>query len=126
MEHQTIKSLLIISGLLSFMALSSCYNDNYATLYPSGTCDTTNITFTADVLPVINANCTGCHSGGNPAGNILLVNYKDVVASLKTGRLMGSIRHDPGYSAMPKGGSKISNCDIAKITNWINQGSPDN
>ncbi len=126
MEHRTIKNLLLLAGFIGMIVFSSCYNDNYATLYPTGACDTTNVTFTASVMPVISANCTGCHSGSAPAGNLSLTNYNDVVASLNSGRLMGSIRHDPGYSAMPKGGNKLSNCDIAKITNWINQGFPDN
>jgi hypothetical protein len=126
MEHRTIKNLLIIAGFIGFMVFSSCYNDNSATLYPAGACDTTNITFTANVLPIINANCTGCHSGSTPAGNISLTNYSDVVASLNSGRLMGSIRHESGYSPMPKGGNKLSNCELAKIEIWVKDGFPNN
>jgi len=126
MEHRTIKNLLLLAGLMIVMALSSCYNDNYANLYPAGVCDTTNVTFTANVLPVINANCTGCHSGGAAAGNLSLANYNDIVASINSGRFLGSIRQDPGYSAMPKGGTPLSDCALAKIGNWVNKGMPNN
>jgi len=126
MELRIIKPFLLITGIVLVWLTSSCYNDNYQTLYPSGGCDTTNVTFTADVWPLISANCTGCHSGGAPSGNISLTNYSDVVAALNGGRFLGSINHDPGYSAMPKGGSKLSDCSILKIENWANQGMPNN
>ncbi len=126
MEHQTIKYLFSLGALFLFMALGSCYNDNYQDLYPSGSCDTTSVSYANDVWPVISARCTGCHSGGAPAGNIALENYNDVVVVGKNGKLLGSIRFDPGYSPMPKGGSKLSSCDIAKIEKWINDGMPNN
>ncbi len=126
MEHRTIKYGLLPVVLIGLLALTSCYNDNYQDLYPSGSCDTTQVSYAADVWPVISARCTGCHSGSVPSGNILLENYNDVVIVVKNGRLLGSIRFDPGYSSMPKGGAKLSSCDIAKIEKWVNDGMPDN
>lgn len=130
MEHPIIKKIikkgLFLTMLLGLLALSSCYNDNYQTLYPSGTCDTTHVTYAKDVWPVINANCTGCHSGAAPSGNVALENYNDVVVIAKNGKLLGSIRFDPGFSPMPKGGPKLNSCDIAKIEKWVNDGTPNN
>ena len=126
MEHQTIKKGLLLVMFLALLTLSSCYNDNYETLYPSGTCDTTHVTYSNDVWPVINARCTSCHSGAAPSGNIVLENYNDVVAVAKNGKLLGSIRFDAGYSLMPKGGAKLSSCDIAKIEKWVKDGTPNN
>ena len=126
MEHQTIKYGLFLGVLISLLALSSCYNDNYQDLYPSAPCDTTSVTFTNDVWPVINAQCTGCHSGGTPSGNIRLENYSDVVVIAKNGKLLGSIRFDSGFSPMPKGGAKLSSCTIAKMEKWVHDGTPNN
>jgi len=40
-------------------------------------------------------------------------------------RIIGAINHDDGFSPMPKGGSKVSDCDIDKMTQWINDGAPE-
>jgi len=112
-------------GMLIF--LSSCYYDVAEELYPDKpVCDTTNITFTDHVLPIINANCTSCHSGQAAAGNIRLENYNDISAAANNGSLLGVIRHEPGWSPMPKGGGKLNDCDIAEIETWVNQGAPNN
>ncbi len=126
MEHRTIKNIILASGIFIICVFSSCYNDNYQTLYPSGSCDTTGVTFTNRVMPVISANCTGCHNSTYPSGNISLDSYSNLISVIKGGRFLGSIQQAPGYSAMPKGGGKLSNCNISKIEAWINQGMPDN
>jgi len=126
MEHQTIKYGLLPVVLISLLALTSCYNDNYQTLYPSGSCDTTQVSYAVDVWPVISAQCAGCHSGSAPAGNIALTNYNEVVTIAKNGKLLGSIRWDKGFSPMPKGGAKMNSCAIAKIEKWVNNGTPNN
>jgi hypothetical protein len=42
------------------------------------------------------------------------------------GKLYGSISHASGYSAMPKGTSKMTACQLATIKKWIDSGSPNN
>jgi len=127
MEHLTIRLLksFIIIGIVIFM--QSCYYDNIEDLYPQlPECDTTNVTYSNSVWPIINANCTSCHGGGAPAGNIRLENYNDISSAANNGSLLGTIRHEDGWSPMPKGGGKLNNCDIAKFETWVNQGTPDN
>jgi cytochrome c553 len=89
------------------------------------------MSFTGDVWPVINASCTGCHSGSSPSGNVSLENYSAIAAAAAIGAgnygsLYGTISHASGNSPMPKGGSKLSDCTIAKIKAWIDQGALDN
>lgn len=126
MVHRTIKNLLLGSGMFFIWTFSSCYNDNYQRLYPSGPCDTTGVTFTATVMPIINSSCTGCHNSAYASGNISLDSYSNMVSAVNGGRFLGSIQQAPGYSAMPKGGGKLSSCNISKIEAWINQGMPNN
>ncbi len=118
---------MISLAMAVLLLLQACYNDNYQDLYPQPlNCDTTNVTFGKNVLPIITSNCTRCHSGAVPLGNISLENYNDVVASVNGGRFMGSIKHEQGYSAMPKGGGKLSDCDIKHIEIWVASGMPNN
>jgi len=89
-------------------------------------CDTTNVSFKNNVFPIVQTYCLGCHSGSAPGGGIYLRNYNDLVAVANNGKLMGSIRHDPGYSPMPKNANKLSDCQIATFNIWIKNGTPNN
>jgi hypothetical protein len=90
------------------------------------TCDTVNMKYTANVLPIIQSNCYGCHAGGAAAGGVSLDGYTALKAQADNGRLIGTITHASGFSAMPKGGAKLSDCDINKIQNWIARGALNN
>jgi len=89
-------------------------------------CDTTNVTFSGNVFPIVETYCLSCHNGNSPGGGIYLRNYSDLVAVANNGKLMGSIRHDQGYSPMPKNGNKLSDCQIATFNIWIKNGTPNN
>jgi hypothetical protein len=94
------------------------------TLCESAGCDSTNVTYTTSLVPILQTFCVGCHSSSNPSYNINLTTYNGVVAVANTGQLMGSIRQQQGYFPMPKGGSQLSTCDIALFQIWINNGKP--
>jgi hypothetical protein len=89
-------------------------------------CDTTNVTFSGSVFPMIESYCLNCHNGSSPGGGIYLRNYNELVAVANNGKLMGSIRHDQGYSPMPKNGNKLSDCQISTFNIWIKNGTPNN
>ena len=89
-------------------------------------CDTSNVTYSLTVSPIIQAKCKGCHQGTSPGGGILLTSYADAAAIAADGSLMGSVNHNAAYSAMPKGASKLPACDINKLRIWVNAGAPNN
>jgi len=91
-----------------------------------GTCDTSNMQYTANVLPILQANCYSCHANGIVNGGVTLDGYSNVAIQVSNGNLVGAITHAPGYVPMPFDGGKLSDCDIAKIQAWINEGAPDN
>ena len=125
-----MKNLLFFS--LALVILSGCYYDNEEDLYPNETpCDTTNVTFSGTVLPILNDYCNACHGSGSQSGGIVLDNYESVSKQAKIpagqpGSLYGAITHDPGNSPMPKSGGQLSDCNIKKIEIWIADGTPDN
>lgn len=90
------------------------------------TCDTVNVGFQKNVLPILNNNCIGCHSGTSPSGGISLQNYTEVKKYVNDGSLLGSIKREPGWSAMPKNRAKMSDCNIRQIEIWVNAGAPNN
>jgi hypothetical protein len=110
------------------IALSGCYNDSYEDLYGGmgGNCDTSNVTFSAVVLPILNQNCalSNCHKTGSALGGYMLDNYAGAKAA--EGRIIGAITHSSGFSPMPKNLPMLSDCDITKISIWVAQGAPNN
>lgn len=96
---------------------------NNACLDNAGECDTINMTYTSHIAPIINSNCTGCHSGNNPSGNVLLTNYNQVASVASNGLLLAVVSHSPGVAAMPPG-NRLSDCNVNKIKAWANQGRP--
>lgn len=92
----------------------------------SNNCDTLVVSFAQQIRPVINTHCLGCHSGAAPSGGIALASHAQIVQAASTGRLLGSMRHEAGYSPMPQGGNKLNDCTILQFKKWIENGSPDN
>lgn len=91
------------------------------------TCDTSNVTYGKTIAPILQTNCTGCHSGSAPSGGgIDLSSYSSVLTQVNSGKLWGDINHFSGFNAMPLGGSMLSSCDLNKIHVWIRAGAPNN
>lgn len=121
------KSLFLC--LLVALSVSSCYYDNEEDLYGGSepACDTTQVTFTGTVLPILEqADCVSCHMGATASAGIRLDSHAEVVKHAANGSLLGSIRHEAAWSPMPKGGNKLSACNILKIETWVSRGSPNN
>jgi cytochrome c5 len=92
----------------------------------AGSCDTTAVSYSTFISPIISTYCLGCHSGGSPSGNLKLTSYSDVHAIALNGKLVGSMSWANGYKAMPQGTAKLSDCKINKFKAWINHGAPNN
>ena len=91
----------------------------------TGGCDPANFTYSGAVSVTMNTYCKGCHNPASAGGGIDLSSYTAVKAAA-AGRLMGSILHTAGFSAMPKGGNRLSACQVSQIEKWIQAGSPNN
>ena|ERR1700712_2806102 len=122
-----MKYFSIILLFIIYLLQSGCYYDKHDLLNPGASvCDTAIVTYSGSVNPIITANCTGCHSGANAPLNIKLDIYQGVSVQALNGRILGAITQSPGFSPMPKNGTKLSDCNIAKIKKWIEAGAPDN
>ena len=107
--------------------LTGCYYDKEEELYGAATCDATNVQYSTTITGLLNTyGCVGCHSGSAPSGNISLQDFTGVKTTAQNGKLLGSINHSSGFSPMPKGGGKMSACEISKIKAWIDAGAVNN
>src|SRR5687767_13786653 len=126
---KTVKKYILYPALLlAAVTFPGCYYDVAEELYPIGiaSCDTSNVTYALKVLPIIQTECYSCHSGSAPSGNVNLDGYDNLKVYAGNGKLMGVISHAAGYSPMPQGGNKLSDCDILTIQTWINNGTLNN
>ena len=75
-----MKKLLILSIVLSFAP--ACTWENEETLFPEAEfCDTLNVSYSQDVVPIFANNCYSCHSNSNApdfANGIAFEDYEDV------------------------------------------------
>ena len=116
---------------LLLTSLSACYYDHEEVLYGASSnqpcTDTTGtISYAQKVVPILQSGCYSCHSGSFPSGNQLMGTYTADKAMAQSGKLYGTISHATGYSPMPKGAAKFTNCQIALIKKWIDQGMLNN
>jgi hypothetical protein len=122
------KTIKLGIGVLLIVLFQSCYYDNEEELYPGvEECDTTNITYSGTVVPLLDSyNCISCHGSSFPQGNVVLDNYDELKVVVDNGRFWGAINHDDGYSSMPQNLPKMDDCDLRKIRVWIDDGAIDN
>jgi hypothetical protein len=137
MEYPKIKTVinrsLILLPAILLALLGRCTYNNEQDLYLPGSenCDSASFTFSGTVFPIIQANCINCHNRAEPQSDVLLEDYTTISAAANIpsgqyGSLYGAITHNPGNSAMPKNGTKLSNCKIFQIKEWIDAGTPNN
>lgn len=86
--------------------------------------------FSGEVLPIFQANCSGCH--GN-SGGLNLASYETLMAGGRRGAVI--VPGDAESSRlvqyvqsgrMPAGGDRLSDAEIQKIVDWVNAGAPNN
>ncbi len=92
------------------------------------------IDFSADIKPILQANCYACHSGAQPKAQLRL----DIASGLRKGgvngpvitpgkstesRLVHRIEGTGGEQRMPLKGQPLKNEEIARIRSWIDAGA---
>lgn len=89
-------------------------------------CDTLNVSYSSNIVPIMQLHCYGCHNEIDQYAGINLKDFHTVLTLVESGKLMGTINHESGFSAMPKNADKLSDCEISKLNAWINNGYENN
>ncbi|MVN76802.1 hypothetical protein GO988_10755 [Hymenobacter sp. HMF4947] len=92
------------------------------------------MSYQLDVLPILTQNCrNACHNPISLQGNFNMDDFSQVhYYALPTNGIngvpymVGNIRHDPGFPAMPQVGAKLNDCQIAVIKAWVDAGALNN
>jgi hypothetical protein len=115
---------VILIAVISFV---SCTHSHKYAAPTANTCDTTNLSYSKDIVPILTANCYPCHAGANPPSGLALDNIGVIqeYALTPNHKLSGMIQQKPGYLPMPQNG-RMTDCNINKVVAWINAGAKNN
>lgn|GEM_PF-899807 len=89
-----------------------------------------DVSFAADIQPILNANCVACHGG---SAGLFLDSYDNVIQGGVNGPVIAP--GDPSGSKliqfvssgyMPLNGRPLSPSQVETIANWVATGAPDN
>ena len=121
----TMKNCLPLA-LFCLMMASGCVYNIEEELYPDSDCNLENITYSNTVVPILRNSCYGCHDQQNNTANVTLEGYDNLKKQVDSGRLLGTIKHESGFSPMPQNAPQLQDCSIRKIEAWIDNGAPNN
>jgi hypothetical protein len=100
--------------LFPFILFSGCEN-NVEENSEDNPVDCTEVEtyYTENVAPILESNCTGCHSGPTPTAGLSLDSYLNVRAAIKTGDVLDRVNRNSGDGGfMPNGGTKLSDANL--------------
>ena len=109
-------------GLFSVLTIvfASCTYTKVDLPVKEETCDST-ISYVNDIVPIVTANCTGCHSAGFASGDF--TTYAGLKAKADNGTLKNRV---VTQRDMPEAPNTMSDSARSVIRCWIVQGAPNN
>lgn len=118
-----MKNTLLIVSLFTAVFLFSCDADDKPdpktnNTAPQELCDSIAITYDGHLKAIVDLNCntSSCHAIG--AGGFKLGTYAEVKAAAEKPSLLGAIKHEAGFDAMPSGSPKLSDEIIQMFECW--------
>ena len=111
-----MRNLQVLILLFCLTFLSSCTKEKVS----EGLICENEVSFSQQVLPLINQYCTGCHTNSNGYN---LVDHASIASNANA--VVGAMRAN-GFQLMPQGGPMLEDSLIKIMECWIEQGKPNN
>jgi mono/diheme cytochrome c family protein len=118
-----MKKLIFIS-IIAISLFGACKSTKQpVATTPTVTLDCSNksLSYATDIKSILETNCAKCHNSNNKGGYNFLT-FESVKKSVANGQLLGTIKHQKGFDAMPRMAPKLPQETIDKIECWINNG----
>jgi hypothetical protein len=90
------------------------------------------VSLSKDVLPIFQANCANCHGDFRQSAGLNLTSTEGVMSAVSAGAITAGNADNSrlvraiASGRMPRGGAPLNQQDIQTITNWVNEGAPNN
>jgi len=143
-KGQVFKQLFIVALVfVGILLLSACGTSASADVKPaaaqpvqnssSSGVSSSNVSFSKDVMPILQATCIKCHGGDKTEKGLDMTSYTALMAGSQRGAVVvpgnaanSSFIHLVANGNMPKRGQKLSASQIQILTDWVNAGAPNN
>lgn len=115
------KHNFVILSMIILVGFSACKEEDLPQVDP----EPKPVTYEADIKEVFGNNVgrcsnSGCHAVGSTNG--VTANFDGAKAVAESGKLIGALEHETGFSAMPKFRDKLPTSQINKVKKWIEDG----
>lgn len=124
MQPKFLLTALLIGGGLFYLA--GCSKESEDKLRGNTKCDTSNISYSLQVVPLLQNNCYSCHSSSTPPTGIRLDTYTSLKVFASNGFLSAAVQHTGTVTPMPYGLPQLPSCEVNTIVAWVNQGMLNN
>ncbi len=116
------KLIYIIASAL-IISISACKTTKEVTTEANKIdCSGTAYSYAADIKPILNQNCNGCHGPVKKRGGLDFTIDEVLYAEAKSGKVSCAINHAKGCEPMPQYNPKLDDETIKKIECWVNSG----
>ena len=127
---QIMMAVVLLSGIF---LLASCGGSTSAPAVLPPHTPSASVSFSKDVLPILQNTCVNCHGGEKTSKGLDLKTYESMMAGSQNGTMIV-----PGDSAnskliqsvqsgkMPKRGQALSSEQIQLMMDWVNAGAKNN
>lgn len=107
--------------LLTTISQTACYYDNEQEQYGTTECDTTSVSYAADIRPILDQQCISCHAPGGQQESQPFTTYEEFTLYVSS-----AVERVNGIGSIMPPTGKLSDCNISLIEAWVNAGAPNN
>lgn len=129
-------ALFALAGLLIIL-LSACAgaapSSNGGTAATAVTVAAGNVSFSKDVLPILQSRCVNCHGGQKTQKGLDMTSYAQLMAGSENGSVVTPGSADKSsfiqmilQNKMPKSGPKLLPAQVQLLVDWVNAGAKNN
>jgi hypothetical protein len=125
MKGNFILAAMAVGGIVFY--LSGCAKESADRLSGGSTCDTTNVSYSKQVLPILQDNCYSCHNQGAASSDgIELSDFTVLQAHVANGDIVSAVTHNGKVTPMPFQLPQLPSCEVNTIVAWVDQGALNN
>lgn len=126
-----LSAILII--LLAACSGSATSMPTAPVLTPGGAGTSATVSFSKDVLPLLQSRCVNCHGGQKTSKGLNMTSYAKLMAGSQNGAVVipGNVDKSPFIQfilqgKMPKNGPKLLPGQVQLLINWVKAGALNN
>lgn len=124
MKGKLMLATIVAGGIVLY--LSGCAKESADRLSEGSTCDTTSVSYSKQILPILEDNCYTCHQGAAASSGIDLSNFTTLQAHVANGDLVSAVTHTGTVTPMPYELPMLPTCEVNTIVAWVDQGALNN